>query len=221
MAIRSSKSRREVLGGLASGVATMATMPIGLAGAIRRTPSQTRGPFYPMTKPVDQDADLTVIAGRSGKAQGQVIYISGRVLGSHGKPLAGARIEIWQANTHGRYTHPGDTNPAPLDPNFDGFARFTTDAHGRYAFKSIKPGGYPQGVSGPMRPPHIHFEVQGPGNRLATQLYFAGESLNEGDRLLASEGVNRDALIVKLAPSGSDLDPGSLSGNWDIVLADG
>jgi protocatechuate 3,4-dioxygenase beta subunit len=218
---RSSKSRREVLGGLASGVASLAAMPSALAETIRRTPSQTRGPFYPLSKPVDQDADLTVIAGRSGKAQGQVIYISGRVLNSQGKPLAGARIEIWQANTHGRYAHPGDTHEAPLDPNFEGFARLTTDAQGRYAFKSIKPGGYPQGVSGPMRPPHIHFEVQGPGNRLATQLYFAGEALNERDRLLASEGENRDALIVKLAPSGAALDAGSLSGNWDIVLADG
>jgi hypothetical protein len=46
----------------------------------------------------------------------------GQVLTVGGQPVKGARVELWQANTHGRYTHPSDTNPAPLDPNFEGFA---------------------------------------------------------------------------------------------------
>jgi protocatechuate 3,4-dioxygenase beta subunit len=49
---------------------------------------------------------------------------------------------VAQANTHGRYTHPSDTNPAPLDPNFEGFGVQNTDAEGRYRFKTIKPGAY-------------------------------------------------------------------------------
>ncbi|MCF7763606.1 MAG: hypothetical protein K9N62_08030 [Verrucomicrobia bacterium] len=40
----------------------------------------------------------------------------GRVLNRKGEPLKGFRIEVWQANTHGRYAHPSDSNPAPLDP---------------------------------------------------------------------------------------------------------
>src|SRR5918993_4713361 len=76
------------------------------AQTVRRTPTQVLGPFYPVTKPADQDADLTVIAGRSGRAAGQAIELSGRVVNRQGKPVSGARIEIWQANTHGRYTHP-------------------------------------------------------------------------------------------------------------------
>jgi len=69
----------------------------------------------------------------------------GRVLNRNGQPIQGARMEIWQANARGRYTHPGDVNPAPLDPNFEGFAVLTTDAEGRYRMKTVKPGAYPAG----------------------------------------------------------------------------
>ncbi len=67
------------------------------------TPNQVMGPFYPIDKPLDQDADLTMIAGKSGRAEGQVLHLMGRVVDSAGQPIPGARIEIWQANTHGRY----------------------------------------------------------------------------------------------------------------------
>jgi protocatechuate 3,4-dioxygenase beta subunit len=53
--------------------------------------------------------------------------------------------EVWQANAHGRYTHPSDPNPAPLDPNFEGAAVLTTDAEERYRFTTIKPAAYPAG----------------------------------------------------------------------------
>ena len=51
-------------------------------------------------------------------------------------------MQIWQANSHGRYRHDGDANPAPLDPHFDRFAAAATDAAGRYAFTTVKPGGF-------------------------------------------------------------------------------
>lgn len=168
-------------------------------------------------KPSDQDADLTVIAGKTGRADGQVIEVMGRVLNSDGKPIAGARMEIWQANTHGRYTHPSDRNTAPLDPNFEGYAVLTTDAEGRYRFKTIKPGAYPED-SGPMRAPHIHFDVVGRTNRLVTQMYFAGDTLNDTDRFLQTAGANRHRLIVPFekAPGRTDADP--RVGVWDMVL---
>src|SRR5476649_925059 len=62
------------------------------------TPRNAEGPFYPVKKPADQDADLTVVAGRSGRAEGTILYLSGRVLDTGGKPLSGAAIELWQAN---------------------------------------------------------------------------------------------------------------------------
>jgi protocatechuate 3,4-dioxygenase beta subunit len=70
-----------------------------------------------------------------------VLNVTGRVLNLSGEPVRNARIEVWQANAHGRYSHPSDTNPVPLDPNFDGSAVLTTDQDGRYRFKTIKPGG--------------------------------------------------------------------------------
>ena len=187
------------------------------AQTTRRTPAQILGPFYPVVKPLDQDADLTVVAGRPGRAAGQPVEVSGRVLNREGKPVAGARVEIWQANTHGRYAHPSDRNSAPLDPNFEGFAVLRTDAEGRYRFKTIKPGAYPED-SGALRAPHIHFEVLGRTNRLVTQMYFAGEPLNDTDRFLATAAGNRERLIVPFQSSSDAQAEGLLVGVWDIVL---
>jgi len=100
------------------------------------TPPDLTGPFYPLLKPPDRDADLTTIHGESGRAQGQVIHLMGQVLNLQGKPVKGARVEIWQANIYGRYNHPSDPNPAPLDPNFEGYGVQITDAEGRYRFKT-------------------------------------------------------------------------------------
>jgi len=184
-----------------------------------RTASQVLGPFYPRQLPADSDADLTQIRGRTGRAQGQVIYIAGRVLNAAGTPQAGVQIDVWQANAHGRYRHPDDSNPAPLDPEFEGFARLVTDAQGGYRLKTIKPMGYRAGSFD--RPPHIHFAITGKVDRLVTQLYFAGEPLNETDGLLAQAGTHRDSLIVTLREPTADLDRGSLLGQWDVVLERG
>src|SRR5882724_11198795 len=215
-------SRRHVLG-MAVAVGSLAmsgSVSAVLAQALRRTPGQILGPFYPVRKPLDQDADLTTIAGKPGRAAGQVIHVMGRVLNVAGQPVQGASVEIWQANTHGRYTHPSDTNPAPLDPHFEGFAVLTTDAEGRYRMKTIKPGAYPAGPDR-MRPPHIHFEVTGQSNRLVTQMYFAGEPLNDTDPFLQGAGANKERLIVPLEPPTQELEPDALVAVWDIVLAQG
>src|SRR5712691_2143412 len=123
----------------------------------------------------------------------------GRVVNVQGQPLKGARVELWQANTHGRYTHPSDTNPAPLDPNFEGFAVQDTDAEGRYRFKTIKPGAYPATANW-MRPPHLHFDMTGKINRVITQMYFPGEPLNDKDILPQNIRANKDGLIAKVLP---------------------
>ena len=214
-------SRRELLrlAGLGGAVWAAGRTDVE-AQAQRRTPTQVLGPFYPVVKPADRDADLTRIAGKSGRAAGEVIELGGRVINRHGRPVAGARIEIWQANTHGRYTHPSDRNPAPLDPNFEGFAVLTTDAEGRYRFTSIKPGAYPED-SGAMRAPHIHFDILGATNRTVTQMYFAGEALNQTDRFLATAGANRERLIVAFQPASAGQPNAPLIGQWDIVLDEG
>jgi protocatechuate 3,4-dioxygenase beta subunit len=215
-------SRRHVLrlAAAAGGLAMLGGAGSALAQAPRRTPDQILGPFYPVVKPLHQGADLTIIPGKPGRAAGQVIHVMGRVVNAEGRPVQGARVEVWQGNTHGRYTHPSDHNPAPLDPNFEGFAVLTTDAEGRYRMKTIKPGAYPAGPDR-MRPPHIHFDVTGKSNRLVTQMYFAGEPLNDKDQFLQGAGPGKERLIVSLKPPIPGLEPDSLVAMWDIVLENG
>jgi len=131
--------RREILKMSAIlGLASVASTRLAIAQmAVQRTPEQILGPYYPM-KTLDQNADLTRLPGRPGRAAGHVLNVTGRVLNRKGEPVRNAKIEIWQANSHGRYTHPSDPNPAPLDPNFEGSASLTTDSDGRYRFTTIK-----------------------------------------------------------------------------------
>ncbi len=196
-----------------------------LAQARRRTPEQILGPFYPVRKMPDPGGDLTHLPGKPGRAAGQVVHVMGRVLDLNGEPVREARIETWQANTHGRYTHPNDDNPAPLDANFEGFGIMTTDAEGRYRFKTIKPGAYPAG-QGVVRPPHIHFIVSGRRDKLVTQMYFEGEPLNLRDPfLLSAPADSRELLIAKELPPppelARELEPNARLEVFDIVVLRG
>lgn len=190
-------------------------------GQHKITPAQTRGPFYPRARPVDEDADLTLVKGKSGKAQGMVIHVIGRVLDTRGVPIPAAKVELWQANTFGRYDHPADVNPAPLDPNFQGFGVQVTDGEGRYRFKTIKPGAYPINPMNPrnQRPPHLHFDIIGQKGRVVTQMYFPNDPLNEKDFIFNGLGQARDTVIAKVLAPTKDIEPDSLLLNWDIVLA--
>ena len=210
--------RREVLAMLAT-LATSALMPRRAAAAdattLPRTPGQILGPFYPL-KPLPATSDLTKVAGRSGRAQGQVLNVMGRVLTVSGEPVRNATVEVWQANSFGRYTHPSDTNPAPLDPNFEGEAVLRTDSDGRYRFRTIKPAAYPAGPN-LIRPAHIHFQVTGREDRLVTQLYFAGDQYNATDPFLNSAG-RKELLIANLLDPTPELEPDSKMVRFDIVV---
>jgi protocatechuate 3,4-dioxygenase, beta subunit len=214
-------SRRHVLGmALAAGGLAVSGVNAVFAQALKRTPGEILGPFYPVLKGADQGADLTTIAGKPGRAAGQIIHVMGRVLNLQGQPVQGARVELWQANAQGRYSHPSDTNPAPLDPNFEGFAVQNSDAEGRYRFKTVKPGAYPATANW-MRPPHLHFDVTGKVNRVITQMYFPGEALNDKDILLQNIRANKEGLMARVLPPTSDVEPDSLLVVWDIVLDKG
>ena len=183
------------------------------------TPDQILGPFYPVRKPADGRTDLTHPPGSAGQAQGPIIYVMGRVLNLRGEPCPNVRLEIWQANAAGRYVHPHDRNPAPLDPNFFGYATVVTDAEGRYRFKTVKPGSYPV-VADYVRPPHIHYDITGQYNRLITQMYFPGEALNDRDPLLQNSWA-KDSLIAQVLPPTGAEEPTAKLVVWDIVLIQG
>ena len=213
-------SRREILrmSAVLAGSTFLCSAGSGGAATVPRTPDQILGPFYPL-KAMPKTADLTRVPGRNGRATGQVLNVMGRVLNVAGEPVRGATVEIWQANSYGRYTHPSDTNPAPVDPNFDGSAVLTTDPQGRYRFTTIKPAAYPAGP-GRMRPAHIHFQVSGRQNRLVTQMYFENDPYNEKDPFLNSAGRS-ELLITKLLEPSPEFEPQSKTVIFDMVLIHG
>jgi len=118
-------SRRNALVGLGGAL----VMPIAAAESLRPTPQETLGPYYPVHLQATHDFDLTRVPHRPGRATGQVIELSGRVLRVDGAPIPGATIELWQANASGRYSNAVDKNPAPLDPNFIGVALLRVGVH--------------------------------------------------------------------------------------------
>lgn len=145
------------------------------------------GPIFGPEAIGPADADLT--RQHAGPPLGERIIVSGQVFDATGAPLAGTLVEVWQANSAGRYAHPGDQHDAPLDPNFSGGGRSLTDAEGSYRFVTVKPGAYPwQNHENAWRPAHIHFSVFGRtfADRLVTQMYFPGDPLLPHDPILRS-----------------------------------
>ena len=168
---------------------------------ILSTPPQTEGPFYPVLKPPDQDADLTMVGNSGKRAAGDLLLVQGQVLTPNDSPVSNALVEIWQTNAWGRYQDRRDRSDVPWDQNFQGYGHVTTDANGAYAFRTIRPAGYGQGYF--RRTPHIHFRISGRHfDRLTTQMYFAGEPENANDGPLnrISDSNTRKRLIVDLQP---------------------
>ena len=205
--------RRRLLESFAVSALGFSLSRLSVAAALPPTPAQTAGPFYPLALPPDADNDLIHVAGRAGTARGTITYVTGRVLDPDGRPVSGARVEIWQCDANGRYHHVRDGHAGlPLDDNFQGYGQTTTDATGGYRFVTIRPVAY----SG--RTPHIHFSITGAGfPRLITQMYVAGEPQNERDGVLMGvrDPAARARLIVPLGPAS---EPGALTGTFDIVL---
>lgn len=214
-------TRRRITLGLGATLGLSVSSSAGILAATRSpTPTQIEGPFYPVDKQADTDLDLTRVGARSGSAVGDAILVRGRILDVSGAPLEHALVEIWQANHYGRYAHPGDPNPQPLDPDFQGWGMVTTAADGGYGFRTIKPGPYSLeylGASG-WRCRHIHFKVTREGYRpLITQMYFQGDPLLAQDAEIAKvPEAQRGRLIVA-----EQTDPASVLPlfPFDVVLA--
>jgi protocatechuate 3,4-dioxygenase, beta subunit len=185
---------------------------------LKPTGQETLGPFYPVRAPISHDTDMTHFPGRKGgRALGQVIQLTGRVLDTSGRPLPRAVLTVWQANAAGRYTNPVDHNPAPLDANFLGVVSFNVGADGSYRLRTVKPGAYPE-PSGTLRTPHIHFDVVNTDYRLVTQMYFPGEALNAKDILLSTLTARRRDPALSICKPTATSEPGLQAFTFDIVL---
>lgn len=195
--------------------AALLVPPRAFAQALSPTPRQTEGPFYPYQRPLEDDFDLTRLKGHSGRAKGDILDLSGRVLTRDGKPAGKVLVELWQANAAGRYAHPGDSNNAlPLDPDFQGFGTQRTDGEGRFRFITVRPAAYPSGRS--MRPSHIHFKFKNAENDLTTQMYFPGDPYLARDGVFRGQSTTSSPLFGKLAPNGPG---GATLCTWTVVLA--
>jgi protocatechuate 3,4-dioxygenase beta subunit len=210
---RADEGRRRALRLLALG-----SLFAGRAGAyaeeLVRTPRVTEGPFFPDKLPLDTDNDLLVITDAIEPADGEVTWLSGRILDATGSPLRNALVEIWQVDGHGAYLHSRTGNAENRDERFQGYGRFVTGTDGAYGFRTIKPVPYPG------RTPHIHFKISRGGERLlTTQCFVKGHPQNERDGIFRRIGdaARQASLMADFRPlEGSRI--GELTARFDVVL---
>ena len=188
--------RRRVLNGIA--VLPVASFSSGALSstalaASAMTPSASEGPFYPPAQMRfdDIDSDLVKIVDQVEQAGGEIVTLVGRVLDAAGKPIPGARIEIWQCDVNGRYLHRADQGGTERDIGFQGFGHDISGADGNYAFRTIKPVPYPG------RTPHIHVKVLVDNReRLTTQFYVADHPGNTRDWLYRRVPLNEREWVT-------------------------
>lgn len=170
--------------------------------ALKQTPSQTAGPFFHYALTPEQSGyrfrSLAQPRLADATVAGERIKVVGRVIDGQGQPMSDALLELWQADSAGRYTHPAD--PRSSNAAFKGFGRTATDGEGRYEFETIKPGAIGDGQA-----PHITIVMftRGGQNHLYTRLYFADEGeANNRDRVLASVPAERRSTLIAERESG-------------------
>jgi catechol 1,2-dioxygenase len=168
------------------------------AGIEGGTPRTIEGPLYVAGAPLSKgEARLD-----DGSEQGEVLFMDGQVRDTNGKPIAGAVVDVWHANTLGGYSFFD-----PAQPKYNLRRRIETDADGRYRFRTLLPSGYacpPGGATQELldqlgrhghRPAHIHFFVSAPGHRkLTTQINIDGDEYLHDDFAFAT----RDGLIPEV-----------------------
>jgi len=161
------------------------------------TPSQTVGPYfhYGLTP---HDYDFSVVFGNNlvtPDVSGERIRIEGRIIDGDGHGINDSLVEIWQADSAGRYAHPADRRALP-NASFKGFGRCDTDKNGAYSFETVKPGAVP-GPNGAPQAPHIGVIVLSRGmlRHVYTRIYFSDEK-NDPDPILAAVPAERRSTLI-------------------------
>lgn len=158
------------------------------------TPFSTIGPFFKLlVRDRPEGTDCLVTEATAGER----ITISGRLLDGAGAPVSDGLVEIWQADSQGRYPHPADPQHSAADPAFGGFGRAATTGGGSFAFRTIRPGPV-RGADGRTQAPHVLVSVMARGimSRCWTRLYFHGEPLNDQDPILQLVAVERRQTLM-------------------------
>ena len=139
------------------------------------------GPFWRLNSPRVENGSSIVRSETPGPA----LFVTMRVQDRAGRLVAGAEVDVWHSSTVGLYEN---QDPDQADMNLRG--KFTTDADGRFWFRSIKPAGYPiptDGVVGrllraqdrhPYRPAHVHALIFKPGFKVLTSQVYADDDPN-------------------------------------------
>ena len=176
--------------------------------SLRATTCQTVGPFFCLGLDHLVRQDLT-----GPGVSGERVEIEGRVIDGDGKGVPDALVEIWQANAHGKYDHPEDTQEKKLEAGFLGYGRVATDENGRFHFVTIKPGAVP-GPEGRPQAPHLAVSVFARGllRRLVTRMYFPGEPANAQDYVMSLvDAARRHTLVARKGEGRGQL-------IWNVVL---
>ena len=159
------------------------------------TASALLGPFWRMNSPPTPNGGSIVRSETPGPA----LFATCRITDPQGRPIAGAEVDVWQASPVGLYENQDD---AQADMNLRG--KFTTEADGRFSFRSVKPAGYPVPTHGPVgellraqrrhpyRPAHLHVLAHKPGFKtLITQVFVDDDEYLESDVVF---GVTRHLI---------------------------
>lgn len=173
------------------------------------TPSQTVGPYFRIGLQWLHCENLA-----PDGVGGERVVVQGRVLDGDGVPVPDAVLEIWQANSYGKYAHPEDQQDKPFDPGFRGYGRVPVNQDGVFRFTTIKPGPVP-GPEGREQAPHLVISVfmRGLLKRLVTRMYFPGDARNVADPILNLVEPQRRATLVS-----SQCADGSGLLEWNLVL---
>jgi protocatechuate 3,4-dioxygenase beta subunit len=180
------------------------------------------GPSFERIPRGRSECDLT--KDHRSQPIGQRVIVQGRVVDRRREPVAGALIEVWQANAAGRYVDPADPEFMPVDPNFTGCARIVTGPEGEFRITTVKPAAYAQERGTIYRPAHLHVSVFGHdlGSRLVTQCYFEGDPLIGRDPVAQAVPDPRGIESMIAAFDDDQTESGGFESamvfNWEIVL---
>jgi len=148
---------------------------------LKETPSQTAGPYVHIGL-IPHQAGFEIFQNNFGNVlvgpatPGERITVEGRIIDGSGAALRDVLVEIWQANSEGRYQHPADTQDKKLDEDFRGWGRAGADfSTGLYSFETIKPGPVAGRRGARQMAPHINFWIVARGINIGlnTRMYFS------------------------------------------------